>query len=151
MTNNFKRNKGGYQKPQLSPEEWKAKKQAEKDAVYQLIDETATAIVQDGEKFRGFLDTQARLDRYSAANALLIYSQYPKATQLKDFGDWAEEKVSINKGAKSISILEPVEYTKADGTPGVSYNVKRFLMYRRPRADRLRLLPSTVIRRLLLP
>ena len=125
MTNNFKPNKGGYQKPQLSPEEWKAKKQAEKDAVYQLIDKTATAIVQDGEKFRGFLDTQARLDRYSAANALLIYSQYPKATQLKDFGDWAEEKVSINKGAKSISILEPVEYTKADGTPGISYNVKK--------------------------
>jgi len=125
MTNNFKPNKGGYQKPQLSPEEWKAKKQAEKDTVYQLIDETATAIVQDGEKFRGFLDTQARLDRYSTANALLIYRQYPKATQLKDFGDWAEEKVSINKGAKSISILEPVEYTKADGTPGVSYNVKK--------------------------
>ena len=125
MTNNFKPNKGGYRQPQLSPEEWKAKKQAEKDAVYQMIDDTATAIVQDGEKFRGFLDTQARLDRYSAANALLIYNQYPKATQLKDFGDWAEEKVSINKGAKSISILEPVEYTKTDGTPGVSYNVKK--------------------------
>lgn len=125
MTNNFKPNKGGYRQPQLSPEEWKAKKQAEKDAVYQMIDDTATAIVQDGEKFRGFLDTQARLDRYSAANALLIYNQYPKATQLKDFGDWAEEKVSINKGAKSISILEPVEYTKVDGTPGVSYNVKK--------------------------
>ena len=90
-----------------------------------MIDDAATAIVQDGEKFRGFLDTQARLDRYSAANALLIYNQYPKATQLKDFGDWAEEKVSINKGAKSISILEPVEYTKTDGTPGVSYNVKK--------------------------
>lgn len=81
--------------------------------------------MQDGEKFRGFLDTKARLDRYFAANALFIYSQYPKATRLKDFGDWAEEKVSINKGAKSISILEPVEYTKADGTPGVSYNVKK--------------------------
>lgn len=125
MTNNFKPNKGGYRQPQLSTEEWKAKKQAEKDAVYQMIDDAATAIVQDGEKFRGFLDTQARLDRYSAANALLIYNQYPKATQLKDFGDWAEEKVSINKGAKSISILEPVEYTKTDGTPGVSYNVKK--------------------------
>ena len=89
MTNNFKPNKGGYRQPQLSPEEWKAKKQAEKDAVYQMIDDTATAIVQDGEKFRGFLDTQARLDRYSAANAILIYNQYPKATHLKDFGDWA--------------------------------------------------------------
>ena len=125
MTNNFKANKTGYQKPQLSPEEWKAKKQAEKDAVYQMIDETATEIVQDGEKFRDFLDTQTRLDRYSPANALLIYSQCPTATQLKDFDDWSNEKVSINKGAKSISILEPVEYTKADGTPGVSYNVKK--------------------------
>ena len=68
--------------------------------------------MQDGEKFRGFLNTKARLDRYSAANALFIYSQYPKATRHKDFGDWAEEKESINKGAKSISVLESVEYTK---------------------------------------
>ena len=58
------------------------------------------------------LYTKARLDRYSTANALFIYSQYPKATRLKDFGDWAEEKESINKGAKSISVLESVEYTK---------------------------------------
>ena len=125
MTNNFKPQKGGYQKPQLSPDEWREKKQAEKDAVYKLIDDTATAIVGDGEKFKSFLDTQARLDRYSAANALLIYNQYPQATQLKDFGDWAEEKVSINKGAKSISILEPVEYARNDGTTGISYNVKK--------------------------
>ncbi|MBO5295753.1 MAG: ABC transporter ATP-binding protein, partial [Clostridia bacterium] len=34
-------------------------------------------------------------------NALLIYNQYPQATQLKDFNDWAEEKVSINKGGGS--------------------------------------------------
>lgn len=44
MTNNFKPNKGGYRQPQLSPEEWKAKKQAEKDAVYQMI-------CQCGKKF----------------------------------------------------------------------------------------------------
>lgn len=125
MTNNFKPQKGGYKQPQLSPDEWKEKKQAEKDAVYQMIDETATSIVQDGEKFRAFLDTQARLDRYSAANALLIYTQYPQATQLKDFNDWTEEKVSISKGAKSISILEPVEYAKNDGSTGISYNVKK--------------------------
>ena len=125
MTNNFKPKKGGYKQPQLSPDEWKEKKQAEKEAVYQMIDDTATSVVQDGEKFRAFLDTQARLDRYSAANALLIYNQYPQATQLKDFNDWAEEKVSISKGAKSISILEPVEYARDDGSTGISYNVKK--------------------------
>lgn len=125
MTNNFKPQKGGYKKPQLSTDEWKEKKQAEKEAVYQMIDDTAVAIVGDGEKFKAFLDTQARLDRYSAANALLIYNQYPQATQLKDFNDWADEKISVNKGAKSISILEPVEYARNDGTTGISYNVKK--------------------------
>ena len=125
MTNNFKPQKGGYKKPQLSPDEWREKKQAEKEAVYQMIDDTAVAIVGDGEKFKAFLDTQARLDRYSAANALLIYNQYPQATQLKDFDDWDKDGVKITKGAKSISILEPVEYARNDGTTGISYNVKK--------------------------
>ena len=125
MTKDFDSKKNGYTKPQLSLEEWREKKQAEKDAVYQMIDETATTIVSDGEKFKEFLNTQARLDRYSAANTLLIYCQYPQATQLKDYNDWAEAKVSVNKGAKSIAILEPVEYTRNDGTTKVSYNVKR--------------------------
>ena len=125
MTNNFKPQKGGYKQPQLSPDERKDKTQADTDAVYKMIDDTSTAIVQDGDKFRAFLATQERLDRYSAANALLIYTQYPQATQLKDFNDWAEEKASISKGAKSISILEPVEYAKNDGSTGLSYNVKK--------------------------
>lgn len=125
MTKDFNPKKSGYNRPQLTPEEYREKKQAEKDAVYALIDDTLNSVVQDADKFRAFLDTQARLDRYSAANALLIYSQYPQATQLKDFEDWDKEKVSINKGAKSISILEPVEYTKKDGNTGISYNVKK--------------------------
>ena len=126
MTNNFKVRKGGAKsRPQLSPDEWREKKQAEKEAVYQMIDSTAAEIAADGAKFKAFLDTQARMDRYSASNALLIYKQFPKATQVKDFGDWAEEKVSIKKGEKSFSILEPVEYAKSDGTAGISYNVKK--------------------------
>ena len=62
---------------------------------------------------------------YSAANALLIYKQQPQATQLKDFRDWQEDGVKVNKGAKSLSILEPVEYTKNDGSTGIAYNVKK--------------------------
>ena len=68
---------------------------------------------------------QARIDRYSSANALLIYSQLPEATRLKDFTGWGEDNVRVKKGAKSISILEPVEYTKNDGSTGISYNVKK--------------------------
>ena len=125
MTNNFRPEKSGGGKPRLSKEEYAEKKRAEKEKVYQMIDDTAKEIVNDPEKFKSFLDTQSQMDRYSAANALLIYSQCPQATQLKDFDDWGKDNVKITKGAKSISILEPVEYTRADGSNGVSYNVKK--------------------------
>ena len=125
MTNDFKPAKAGGNQPRLSKEEYAEKKRAEKEKVYQMIDDAAREIVSDPEKFKSFLDTQSRMDRYSAANALLIYSQYPQATQLKDFDDWGKDNVKITKGAKSISILEPVEYTRADGSPGISYNVKK--------------------------
>lgn len=65
------------------------------------------------------------MDRYSSANALLIYSQLPEATRLKDFTGWGEDNVRVKKGAKSISILEPVEYAKNDGSTGISYKVKK--------------------------
>ena len=125
MTNDFKPAKTGGNSPRLSKEEYAEKKRAEKEKVYQMIDDTACEVVSDPEKFKAFLDTQARVDRYSAANALLIYNQLPEAMQLKDFDDWGKDNVKIVKGAKSISILEPVEYTRIDGTPGISYNVKR--------------------------
>ena len=125
MTNDFKPAKAGGNQPRLSKAEYAEKKKAEKEQVYQMIDDTVREIMSDPEKFRDFLDTQSRMDRYSAANALLIYSQCPQATQLKDFNDWGKDNVKINKGAKSISILEPVEYTRNDGSTGVSYNVKK--------------------------
>lgn len=125
MTNDFRPRKAGGNQPKLSKEEYAEKKKAEKERVYQMVDDTAMQIVNDPEKFRAFLDTQSRMDRYSAANALLIYNQLPEATQLKDFDDWGKENVKIVKGAKSISILEPVEYTRQDGSTGISYNVKK--------------------------
>jgi len=125
MTNDFRPKKAGSNQPKLSKEEYAEKKKAEKERVYQMVDDTAMQIVNDPEKFRAFLDTQSRMDRYSAANALLIFNQLPEATQLKDFDDWGKDNVKIVKGAKSISILEPVEYARQDGTTGISYNVKK--------------------------
>lgn len=125
MTNDFRPKKTGGNQPKLSKEEYAEKKKAEKERVYQMVDDTAMQIVNDPEKFRAFLDTQSRMDRYSAANALLIFNQLPEATQLKDFDDWGKDNVKIVKGAKSISILEPVEYARQDGTTGISYNVKK--------------------------
>ena len=92
MTSNFKANKGGsYSRPQLSPEEYKEKKRAEKEAVYQMLDDTAAEVVQSPEKFKGYLDVQSRMDRYTANNALLMYKQFPQASQVKEFDDWISE------------------------------------------------------------
>lgn len=59
MTNNFTPAKAGQQSKRLSKEEYAEKMKAEKEAVYQMADDTAKAIVSDPEKFKAFLDTQS--------------------------------------------------------------------------------------------
>ena len=128
MTKDFaakKNNRQNNQREQLSPQEWAEQKQLEKEALYQQIDSTAEEISENPDKLKSFLDLQARMDRYSPANALLIFSQLPEATRIKDFSGWDEDNVRLKKGVKGISILEPVEYTKKDGSQGISYKVKK--------------------------
>ena len=124
MTNDFK-NRRTFSKLKLTKEEYAAKKKSEKDMLYKMSDEAANEVVATSGNYQTYLDTQARLDRYSAINTLLIYHQFPNAAKLKSFEDWRSDNVKINKGAKSISILEPIEYTRNDGTSGISYNVKK--------------------------
>ena len=92
-----------------------------------MLDDTALEVVQSPEKFRGYLDVQSRMDRYTANNALLMYKQFPQASQVKEFDDWVSEDVKINKGAKTFIILDPYEYTKKDGTIGIDFNLKKVL------------------------
>lgn len=61
MTNDFKPAKAGGNQPRLSKEEYAEKKRAEKEKVYQMIDDAAREIVNDPEKFKSFLDTQSRM------------------------------------------------------------------------------------------
>ena len=84
-------------------------------------------MVQSPEKFKAYLDVQSRMDRYTANNALLMYKQFPQASQIKEFDDWAAEGVKVNKGSKTFIILDPYEYTKKDGTIGIDFNLKRVL------------------------
>lgn len=64
---------------------WAEKKKAERQSVFDLADSTAGTVCSDGNKFREYLDLQARFDRYSATNALLILAQMPQATQVRDY------------------------------------------------------------------
>ncbi len=108
-------------------EEYKARKQAERNSVYGMIDETTARIQGDGYTFQSYLDVQARFDRYSVSNAILITAQKPEAVgPFKSFDDWKAEDVSVNRGETAISLLEPgKEYQKEDGSLAVSYNVKK--------------------------
>lgn len=108
-------------------EEYKARKQAERDDLYGLIDEATEGMQGNGELFQTYLDVQARFDRYSVNNAILIAAQRPEATgPLKTFDDWKAENIYVKRGAEAISILEPgTEYEREDGSTGVNYHVKK--------------------------
>ncbi len=68
---------------------------------------------------------QGHFDRYSVANAILVSAQMPDATQLKEYSKWKANRVYVNKDAQKIIILEPSkEYSREDGTRGISYNAK---------------------------
>ena len=113
-----------------TPEEdkpaWIAHKQQEREAVYAQIDEAISTMASDGPRFQTYLDVQARFDRYSVANAVLIASQMPEATRLGDFDAWKASGAYVKRGAIGLSILEPgKEYRREDGSVGVSYNVKK--------------------------
>ena len=105
--------------------EWAAQKQAQRREAYELIDSTCAEMMISGDSFRQYLDVQGRFDRYSVANAILVSAQMPEATQLKDYNTWKQSRVYVNKDAQKVVILEPSkEYTRDDGTKGISYNAK---------------------------
>lgn len=105
---------------------WAEKKQAERGDVYAMIDAYVSEMGGSGEMFRTYLDVQARFDRYSVSNAVLIAGQYPDAVRLADFDTWRDSGVYVLKGEEAITILEPGrEYERDDGSTGTSYNVKK--------------------------
>ncbi len=115
---------------------WAAKKQAERESVYEMIDRYATDMSGDGGLFRAYLDVQARFDLYSVSNAILIAAQCPEATKLADFDTWKADGVYVKRGQDAITILEPgKEYKKDDGSVGVSYNVKKVFDISQTRAE----------------
>jgi hypothetical protein len=114
------------QSGQLSKEEFAAKKQAERESLSELANKTEMTVTADGGAFAKYLNTLARFERYSAQNTLLIHAQRPDATRLGDYDHWKEAGTPVGKGAIGIAIFEPgKEYTREDGSIGVSMNIKK--------------------------
>lgn len=107
-------------------ETYAQKKQSERETLFAMIDDTATAIVYDDVSFKNYLDVVSRFDKYSVVNTLLIFAQKPTATKLADAEHWKNENVYVKKGQKAISILGPGEkYTGTDGTEKTGYKVRK--------------------------
>lgn len=71
---------------------------------------------------------QAAFRNYSATNALLILATKPDARRLGDKDFWRDQGVYIKRQefGRPIKIVESNgEYTRDDGSIGVSYNIKR--------------------------
>ena len=116
------------QTDEFDKEAWAANKKAERDEVYALADATAEAVCADSGKFRDYLDVQAAFRSYSATNALLILATKPDARRLGDKDFWRDQGVYIKRQefGRPIKIVESNgEYTRDDGSIGVSYNIKR--------------------------
>ena len=53
---------------------------------YELSEQITNEVAADSGKFQLYLDVQARFDRYTANNALLILAQRPDAERLEIMG-----------------------------------------------------------------
>jgi len=120
----------------LPPDEYAAKKKAEREAAYTLADQSAMTVAGSGEMLQKYLNLQARLkhanpnakgDGYSTTNALLILAQKPNATRLASYEYWMSVKCPVTSGKGSgLTIIErDGTYARGDGTLAPSYDAKK--------------------------
>lgn len=110
------------QNQEFDKEQYAKDKQEKRKWAFKTQDEMAEKITQDTELLKTYLEVQSVFDSKSVGNALLITAQNPKATQLRDARSWIESKIHIKRHPDKVTILEPREYTKEDGTPATSYD-----------------------------
>ena len=128
------------EQPEFDKEAWAAGKKQQREELYALADTTALSVADDPARFTQYLDVQARFDRYSATNALLVLAQRPNATQLGDLDHWKKQKVFIKSSelGNAVLILAPgKEYEREDGSIGTSVDAKR--VYDMSQAERPRI------------
>lgn len=68
------------------------------------------AALEQGQSaaLKQYLAVMSRFRRYSWANVLLIYSQFPQATHVGGFHFWLKLRRHVRKGEKGIAILAPM-------------------------------------------
>lgn len=91
-----------------------------------LVETTAEKMRYNAELLQSFLDVQARFDRYSVNNAILITAQKPEASRLATVEVWNSEGITVREGESGISIFEPErEVITAPGKTGMVFKSKK--------------------------
>jgi antirestriction protein ArdC len=80
-------------------------KQLSESALNRLL-----AALEKGQSaaLKQYLAVMSRFRRYSWANVLLIYSQFPQATRVGGYQFWLKLGRQVRKGEKGIAILAPM-------------------------------------------
>ena len=92
--------------------EWKLKKQKERQEIFELLDKTLDDIQNNVQQFQTYLDVQSHFDKYTVSNAILIMAQKPNAIKIKDYEAWKKGGAYLLKNEKSFVILEPSDTYK---------------------------------------
>lgn len=111
---------------EFDKEAWSAKKQEERNATFERIDQTCMAVTDSPEKLNQYLGIMARFPNHSVSNTLLIFNQNPEATRIGDSNYWSSKGAVIKKGERALTILEPGnEYVRDDGSVGQFFDNKK--------------------------
>ena len=78
------------------------------ELISKLAEETAKKVVKNGETWKQYLDTAARIYKYPFQEQLLIYAQRPDATTCASIDIWNSRRFNcwVNKGAKGIALID---------------------------------------------
>lgn len=116
---------GGSNNRAYTSNSWVENQKALREQAFADADKCCGRIKESGAELSKYLTVQARFDRYSVTNALLVSMNRSNATQLKDEKGWRNAGAYVEENQKPLIILEPGrEYMKDDGTRGTYYNPK---------------------------
>ena len=80
------------------------------ERISRLALETSRSITSSTQHWKRFLDSAARLYKYSFQDQVLIHAQKPEATACAEIGLWNERLHRwVNRGAKGIALIDTSE------------------------------------------
>lgn len=115
---------GFIQEKQQNAEDWKARKETEREELNLMSEDGIMTVTQEPEAYLRYLDVQADNPRYSATNILLALAQNPDLSQIHSLEQWNKLGRSVKREESGLKIRVSDPYVK-DGQEYQGYKVGR--------------------------